>query len=97
MPLNKKRETTQAKRRRLKALAHALKPVVMVGNAGVSPAVLAELDRALERHELVKLRLAQGDRSERQAMAETVCAQSGAELISQIGRVVVVYRENPDD
>jgi RNA-binding protein len=83
---------TTAQRKHLKALAHARKPVVQLGNAGVTEAVLRELDRALERHELLKVRLPAVERSERSAMAQSLREASGAELVQEIGRVAVLYR-----
>lgn len=80
-------------RRALRARAHALRPVVLVGAAGATPAVLAETDRALEAHELIKVRIAPGDRAERAAVAVRLAALAGAELVQTIGRVAVLYRE----
>ena len=83
-------------RRRLRARAHALDPVVMVGHSGLSPAVLAEIERALKAHELVKIRVAGADRPERERILEQICAGAAAEPVQHIGRILVVYRENPD-
>ena len=89
---------SNAQKRYLRGLAHDLKPVVMVGAKGVGPALLAELDQALELHELVKVRVAAGDREERDAMVEALVEPSGAHLVARIGHVAVLYRrrrENP--
>lgn len=85
MPLSK------AQTRHLRALAHSLKPVVMVGEKGVSEALLAELDQALEAHELIKVSIA-AERDERRAYTDALCSNSGAELIQIIGRISILYR-----
>ena len=77
----------------LRALAHNLKPVVMLGGKGLSESVLAEIDRALEDHELIKVKVAAGDRDSRKAVVEEICNSSRAALIQEIGRVLVLFRE----
>lgn len=87
---------TNPQRRWLKARAHALKPVVMIGQAGVTDAVLAELDGALAHHELLKVKVAAGgDRGERDAAIAHIVEATGAELVDRIGNVAVLYRPNP--
>lgn len=76
----------------LRARAHALAPVVMIGSAGVTDAVLAEIDLALTAHELIKIKIAQGDRSDRATAVERICAAVGAEPVQSIGRVAALYR-----
>ncbi len=83
---------TPAQRRRLRARAHALKPVVQVGDAGVSEPLLAEAGRALEHHELIKVRLPALAREARAAMAATLCAALGAEQVQAVGHISVLYR-----
>ncbi|HKJ72465.1 MAG TPA: ribosome assembly RNA-binding protein YhbY [Gammaproteobacteria bacterium] len=89
---------TSKQRRHLRGLAHALQPVVQVGDAGVSDAVAAAAEEALAHHELIKVRFQQGDRGERRGMTETLCAATGAELVQEIGRMAVLYRpaEEPE-
>ena len=87
---------TPEERRRLRARAHALDPVVMVGQAGLSGAVLQEIERALKSHELIKIRIAGADRDGRERMLEDICAGTAAEPVQHIGRILVIYRENPD-
>lgn len=86
---------TAAQRKQLRARAHSLKPVVLVGDAGVSEAVIAETDRALEHHELVKIRLPAVDREERARMARALCESLGAQQVQVIGRVHVLFRPRP--
>jgi len=83
---------TQTQIKFLKAQAHHRKPVVSVGNAGLTPAVLREVDIALKAHELIKMKLPALERAERQALIETACNESGAEAVQHIGRIAVLYR-----
>jgi RNA-binding protein len=87
---------TPAKRRELRARAHALDPVIMVGQSGLSGAVLQETERALKSHELIKIRVAGADRVGRERMLHEICAGVAAEPVQHIGRILVIYRENPD-
>ena len=86
---------TAAQRKQLRARAHPLKPVVLVGDAGVSEAVIAETDRALEHHELVKIRLPGVDREERARLGRALCEALGAQQVQAIGRVHVLFRPRP--
>ena len=85
-----------AARRALKKQAHHLKPIVQTGAAGLSEPVLAEMDRALLDHELVKIKLASEDKSERRAEVDTVCERLEAACVQQIGRTATIYRPNPE-
>ena len=85
-----------SQKRYLRGIAHALKPVVQVGQKGVTPALLEELRGALEHHELVKVRFADGDRESRARAIAQVGGQSGAELVQTIGKTACFYRRNPD-
>lgn len=81
-------------KRKLRADAHALKPVIMIGQAGLTPAVLAETELALDTHELIKVRI-RAERDERKQISEKICLETGAELIQSIGQIIVLYRLNP--
>ena len=83
---------TNQQRRQLRSLAHHLKPVVMVGDKGITENLLAELDRALESHELIKVTIAGADKNERRTLSEKLCQNSSAELVQMIGRITVLYR-----
>jgi RNA-binding protein len=83
-----------ARRQELKGHAHKLDPVVIVGESGLSPAVLAEIDRCLKAHELIKVRVNAG-RAERAAMLEEICANTGAQPVQHIGKILVLFREAP--
>lgn len=82
-------------RRELKRLAHHLEPVVTVGERGLGEGVLAELERALTDHELIKVKLAIADRDARAALRAELCAHSGAAEVAAIGKVVVLFKANP--
>ena len=86
---------TSAERRSLRARAHTLKPVVQTGGQGLTEAVLAEVDIALEAHELIKLRLPGMPREDRRAAARRSAAHCKAELVGEIGSVVILYRPQP--
>ncbi|KGE02686.1 YhbY family RNA-binding protein [Pseudohaliea rubra] len=82
--------------RQWRALGHRLKPVVTVAGKGVSDGVLAELERALADHELIKVKVAAGDRDARAAVAAALCEASGALLVQSIGNVLLLLRKNPE-
>lgn len=85
-------------RRELRRIGHMLQPVVIVGDEGLSKGVLGETDRALEDHELIKVRLPAGAAEARRALGEALCAATGATLVQSIGRIVLIFRaaEEPD-
>ena len=91
-------DLTPRQRQQLKGLAHGLKPVVQIGAAGVTEAVLSALAETLVRHELVKVKLPKLEAaSEREAMASTLVEGSGAALVQLLGRVVVLYTPRDKD
>ena len=83
---------TPAQRQYLKGLAHARQPVVMIGNQGLTAAVLKEIDLALSAHELIKVRAASNEPDTRGAWLDEICAATGAASVQQIGKVLVIYR-----
>jgi len=83
-------------KRQLRQLGHHLKPVVIVGQAGLTDAVLAEADLALTHHELLKMRLNAADRKERREMVEKICEALDADLVNTIGHIALIFRRNPD-
>ena len=88
---------TSSQIRYLRGLAHPLKPLIQLGGRGVTPALLRELGVALDDHELVKVRLAGADRSERERQLADVLDGSGAELVQRVGHVASLYRRNADE
>jgi putative YhbY family RNA-binding protein len=91
------KELTPAERQALKGRAHGLKPVVLVGEAGLTPAVVREIERALATHELIKIRVMGTARDSRDALLSEVCAATGSAPVQHIGKVLVVYREKPPE
>ncbi len=87
---------SNAQKRYLRGLAHALKPVLLVGAKGVTPAVLAELGEVLEQHELVKVKVAAEDREARDAAIEALVTGVDAALVGRIGHVAILYRRRLD-
>lgn len=87
---------TETQKKFLRGRGHALHPVVIVGDAGLTPAVLAEIDSALAHHELLKIKLRTADRGLRDEFIERIRAELEAELVQQIGYVALFYRENPE-
>lgn len=85
-------ELTSFERSALRAQAHPLKPVVMIGDAGLSPSVLKEIDQSLTAHALIKIRVFGDDRAARLAMLQEICDQLGAAPIQQIGKLLVIWR-----
>jgi len=86
---------TDPQRRWLKQHAHHLKPVVLLGQAGLSEAVLAEIERALDHHELIRVRVNGGDRDERDAQVEAIAEHTGSDLVQRIGNTASYFRANP--
>ena len=85
-----------AERQKLKGRAHKLDPIVIIGADGLSAAVIAEIERALKSHELIKVRV-NADREAREAMLEEICAKTGARPVQHIGKILVVFRPVPVD
>ncbi len=86
-----------AERRALKARAHHLHPVVMVGDAGLTPSVLQEIDVNLKSHELIKIRVFGDDRAARAALVDDISVKLDAALVQHIGKILVIYRPRPVD
>jgi RNA-binding protein len=87
---------SESQKKFLRGLGHGLKPVVMVGDAGLSEAVMAEFNSCLEHHELIKVRVKVGDRAERDRIITTLCDTGDAELVQRIGNMALLFRENPE-
>ena len=87
---------TSKQKRQLKSQAHKLHPVVIIGNNGLTATVLAEIDRALTDHELIKVRINIADREQKQQLTKTICEQASAQLVQTIGHIIVIYRKPAD-
>lgn len=81
-----------AEKKHFRGIGHHLKPVVLIGGGGLSDALLAELDRALEDHELIKVKVAAEDRETRRAVIDALAGASGCQVVHTIGNVALVYR-----
>jgi RNA-binding protein len=85
-----------AERRALKARAHKLDPVVQIGAKGVTEEVIAEIDRALKAHQLIKVRAGSLDRGQRDRALVSILEQTKAEPVQQVGKVFVLFRKNDE-
>ncbi|MBI2314239.1 MAG: ribosome assembly RNA-binding protein YhbY [Betaproteobacteria bacterium] len=84
-----------ARRRALRARAHHLRPVVIVGGNRVTDAVVAEVEVHLKAHELIKVKVAGEERDAREAMLAELCRRTGSAPVQHIGKTLVLYREHP--
>ena len=80
-------------KKKLKAQAHSLNPVVMIGNNGLTNAVLQEIENSLNAHELIKIKVLGDDRELRIAMLKEICEKTGATNVHHIGKQLVIYRQ----
>ena len=81
----------------MRGMCHDLKPVVMLGQKGLTEAVLNEIDNALDHHELIKIKLSVDDRDARKQVIAEICRNSGAVEVQTIGKTVSIYRQNKDN
>ena len=88
---------TTRERAHLKARAHAMEPRVQIGKTGLTDAVVAEIDRALKAHELIKVRVGAPDRDARQALCDAIAARADAAQVQRVGKVLVLWRPKPDE
>lgn len=88
-------EISSAQRRAFRAQAHHLNPVVSVAGNGLTPAVLAEIEKNLVAHELIKVRVYGEDRHQRTELMTSICEATGAASVQHIGNILVIYREAP--
>ncbi|MDR2637116.1 MAG: ribosome assembly RNA-binding protein YhbY [Zoogloeaceae bacterium] len=87
---------SSAERRQLRAQAHSLSPVVSIARQGLSETVLKEIDRSLQAHGLIKIRVYNDDREEREACLATICATLAAAPVQHIGKLLVVWRPSEE-
>lgn len=88
---------TNAQTRFLRGQAHGLKAMLQVGGKGISDALVAEVDGALEHHELIKVKVAAADREVRDAMVDELAQRAGAALVQRIGHTAVLFRPSKDN
>lgn len=82
--------------RQYRAIGHKLRPVVTVAARGLTDTVVAEIDRALTDHELIKVKVAVGDKRHREAVADEICARTGAALLQATGSMLLLLRRSPE-
>lgn len=87
-----KLELTSQQRRDLRAAAHPLHPIVLIGDKGLTDAVLGEIDRSLTAHELIKVRVAGAERPDREAMLEAICDALSCAAVHHLGKTLIIYR-----
>ena len=87
---------TEKMKHDLRGSGHTLKPVVSIGNAGLSKAVLREIELSLEHHELMKIKISGAERNERKQIITRICDQFDAELVQAIGHIALIYCKHPD-
>jgi RNA-binding protein len=88
-------QLSEKQRRHLKGLAHPLKPVILMGKSGLTDSVVAETQRALNDHELIKVRLPGLDRQDRDAALALLAERTESTMVTRIGHVAVLYRAHP--
>lgn len=87
---------TESQKKLLRGLGHQLKPVITVGDAGLSEALLKEFRSTIAHHELIKVRVRAGDRHSRDTLISELCSGESAHLVTRIGNVALVYRRNDE-
>ncbi|MGE6659134.1 YhbY family RNA-binding protein [Pseudomonas sp. NPDC077408] len=87
---------TNEQKKQYKSIGHHLKPVLIVSENGLTDGVQAELERALNDHELIKVQLRITERDDRRAITDELCKVGGCELVQSIGKMALIYRKNPN-
>ena len=83
---------TNERKKQYRAIGHKLKPIVTIAGNGLSEGVMAELERALTDHELIKVKLAIADRDSRAQVVDEMCQSAHAEVVQSIGKIILIYR-----
>lgn len=89
-------DLSEHQKKYLRGLGHQLKPVISVGDSGLSESLLAEFDATLGHHELIKVKVRVGDRAARDEIIGQLCGDYNAVLVQRIGNVALLYRPNPE-
>lgn len=90
-------ELTPAQRRELRAKAHHLNPVVTIAGNGLTPSVLAEIERSLQAHELIKVRVQGAEREDRESLMQELCSALEAAAVQHIGNILIVWRQRREE
>ena len=85
---------SKVQNKRLRAESHQLKPVVMIGQNGLTEAVQNEIEIAIDHHELIKIRIPASEKSAKKLMIDAICSRHNAEPVQVIGNIAVIYRRN---
>ncbi len=88
---------SESQKKYLRGLGHQLKPVVTVGDTGLSNSLMQEFDSTISHHELIKVRIRAASRDSRDALIDELCRQGSGNLIQRVGNVALIYRPNPDN
>jgi RNA-binding protein len=88
---------TPRERVHLKARAHPLQPVLQVGHGGITAEVVAEAERALTAHELIKVRIGADDRERRVTLGDRLAAATNAAIVHRVGKVLILWRPRPQE
>jgi len=87
---------SESQKKLLRGLGHQLKPVITVGDAGLSESVLNEFRSTIDHHELIKVRIRTGDRQVRDSLIRELCEKESAQMVTRIGNVALIYRRNKE-
>ena len=89
-------DLSESQKKYLRGLGHQLKPVIMIGDAGLTDSVLREFASTIEHHELIKVRVRAGDRKVRDEIIDDLCRKGSSSLVTRIGNVALIYRRNDE-
>jgi RNA-binding protein len=89
-------EISESQKKFLRGLGHQLKPVIIVGDAGLSESLMKEFSSTIDHHELIKVRIRAGDREIRDQIINDLCVKESASLVARIGNVALVFRRNKE-
>ena len=87
---------SEAQKKHLRGLGHGLKPLIIVGDSGLSDSLMAEFEATLAHHELIKVSVRVGDRQARDSIIEELCSAGSASLVQRVGNMALFYRENSE-
>ena len=86
-----------AQKKYLRKLGHQLKPVIFIGNSGLSESVLTELSSTINHHELIKVKIKASNRIIRDQIIDEICKKTSTQLVTQIGGIALIYKRNPEN
>ena len=94
--MTEQNELSQKQKHHLRGLGHSIKPVVQLGNSGLTDAVLCQIEEAIDHHELIKVRVLAADREEKQQFIDRIIEHTAAHLIQKVGHMILIYRKHPE-